>query len=52
MAGGGLKIGRGYGGITLDVAYDHGFTNVSNRDNSSVKNRNLLFTVGVLVSFK
>jgi hypothetical protein len=52
MAGGGLKIGRGYGGITLDVAYDYGFTNVSNRDDGSVKNRNLLFTVGVLVSFK
>jgi hypothetical protein len=52
MAGGGLKIGRGYGGLTLDVAYDYGLTNVSNGDNSSVKNRNLLFTVGLLVPFK
>ncbi len=52
MAGGGLKIGRGYGGLTVDVAYDYGFTNISNADNSSVKNRNLLFTVGLLVPFK
>jgi hypothetical protein len=52
MGGGGLKIGRGYGGLTLDVAYDYGLTNVSNGDNSSVKNRNLMFTVGLMVPFK
>lgn len=52
MVGGGLKIGRGYGGLTFDVAYDYGFTNISNGDNSSVKNRNLMFTAGILVPFK
>lgn len=52
MVGGGLKIGRGYGGLTLDVAYDYGLTNVSSGDDSKVNNRNLLFTVGLLVQFK
>ncbi|UCF40631.1 MAG: PorT family protein [Gemmatimonadota bacterium] len=52
MVGGGLKIGRGYGGLTFDVAYDYGFTNISTGAGGNVKNRNLLFTAGILVPFK
>ncbi len=52
MLGAGLKIGRGYGGVTLDVFYDYGFTNVSNSDTGKVRNRNLMFTAGFLFPFK
>lgn len=52
MLGGGLKIGRGHGGLTFDVAYDYGFTNLSKADGGTLKNRDLLFTAGILFTFK
>jgi hypothetical protein len=50
MLGGGLKIGRGAGGLTVDVAYDHGLVNVNKSALAAdLKNRNLLFSVGFLL---
>ena len=49
MLGGGLKFGRGRGGITFDVAYDYGFSNTNTSDvEATLKNRVLLFSVGFL----
>jgi len=47
IVGVGLKIGRGDGGFTVDVAYDYGFTNISKANGDvSVKNRNLMLSLG------
>jgi hypothetical protein len=52
-AGAGLKIGRGAGGLTLDVAYDYGLTNVSNAGGGdAIRNRNLMFSLGYLLPIK
>ena len=46
----GLKIGRGRGGIVLDVSYDLGLLDITSADApASARNRNLLFSIGALV---
>jgi hypothetical protein len=50
--GASLKLGKGYGGFTLDVAYNLGLTNVSNTDGDTVRNRNLMFSLGYLFAIK
>ena len=48
--GAGIKIGRGLGGLVLDVSYDWGFLDItSGGQNTSLYNRNLLFSAGFLV---
>jgi len=48
--GAGIKIGRGLGGIVLDVSYDWGFLDItSGGQNASLYNRNLLFSAGFIV---
>jgi hypothetical protein len=46
----GLKIGRGKGGIILDVSYDLGLLDItSSGSQASARSRNLLFSVGAIV---
>ena len=48
--GAGIKIGRGLGGIILDVSYDLGLLDITSADApASARNRNLLFSVGAIV---
>ena len=50
VVGAGVKIGKGAGGVTLDVGYDYGFMNVLQANvGGSARNRNLLFSVGFIV---
>jgi Outer membrane protein beta-barrel domain len=50
--GGGLKVGNGVGGLTLDVMYDLGLTNINNTDqNISFKNRTVSLNIGFLLQF-
>lgn len=50
VVGAGIKIGRGLGGIVLDVSYDWGFLDITaGGQNASLYNRNLLFSAGFLV---
>lgn len=52
LFGGGLKVGRGVGGLTLDVMYDLGLTNINNTDqNINFKNRTLSLNIGFLLQF-
>ncbi len=48
--GGGIKIGRGLGGLTIDVAYNRGFVNINKSPtlDASIKNRDVMLTVGYL----
>jgi len=50
--GASLKLGKGYGGFTLDVAYNLGITNVSNSEGDTIRNRNLMFSLGYLFAIK
>ncbi len=50
--GAGLKIGKGVGGLTLDVAYNYGITNISNVEGDKISNRTLMFAVGWLFPIK
>jgi Outer membrane protein beta-barrel domain len=50
--GGGLKLGHGAGGVTLDVLYDVGLTNINNTDQDiNLKNRTLMVSLGFLLQF-
>jgi hypothetical protein len=50
VVGAGVKIGRGLGGIVLDVSYDWGFLDITAGDqDASLYNRNLLFSAGFIV---
>jgi hypothetical protein len=51
VVGAGLKIGRGLGGILIDVSYDLGFIDVTRSDgpDASLRNRNLLISAGFVV---
>lgn len=48
--GAGIKIGRGLGGFTLDVAVNRGFVNINKSEtlNASIKNQDVMLTVGYL----
>jgi len=47
MAGAGVKLGKGLGGLTVDVGYDYGLSNiVKGNTGTSGKNRGLMITVG------
>jgi len=49
-AGAGLKVGRGLGGIILDVSYDFGLLDITAAGSTtSARNRSLLFSVGAIV---
>lgn len=48
--GGGIKIGKGYGGLTVDVSYDYGLSNFNKSGDAVLKNRNLLLSVGFLAA--
>jgi hypothetical protein len=50
--GAGIKIGKGVGGLTLDVAYNYGITNISNVEGDKINNRTLMFAVGWLFPIK
>jgi hypothetical protein len=50
--GGGLKVGNGVGGLTLDVLYDLGLTNINNTSqNINFKNRTVSLNIGFLLQF-
>jgi hypothetical protein len=50
VVGAGIKIGRGLGGVVLDVSYDWGFLDITAGDqDASLYNRNLLFSAGFIV---
>ena len=47
--GAGIKIGRGLGGFTIDVAYNRGFVNLNKSTvDASIKNHDVMLTVGYL----
>ena len=50
--GAGIKIGKGVGGLTLDVAYNYGITNISNVEGDKINNRTLMLAVGWLFPIK
>ena len=49
--GGGVKIGRGAGGLLLEVSYRRGFVNVSKSTtmDASIKNHNIVLSLGFIV---
>jgi hypothetical protein len=48
MAGAGVKVGRGAGGLILDVAVDYGMFDIDETSSLSVKNRALVVSLGYL----
>jgi len=48
LAGAGVKIGRGTGGLILDVAFDYGLSDINKADDLSVKNRAFVVSLGYL----
>jgi hypothetical protein len=51
MAGAGVKIGKGRSGFTVELSYDYGLSNIVKENTStSAKNRNLMLSVGYIVS--
>jgi hypothetical protein len=51
FVGGGVKIGKGYGGLTIDVSYDYSLSNFNESDaGGELKNRNLLLSIGFLAA--
>ena len=50
VVGAGIKIGRGLGGIVVDVSYDYGLLDITAAgQDASVRNRNLLVSAGFIV---
>jgi len=50
MVGAGIKIGKGLRGLTVELTYDYGLSNIVKDDTgTSGKNRNLMFSIGYLV---
>lgn len=50
VIGAGIKIGRGLGGITVDVSYDYGLLDVTAASqDASLRSRNLLISAGFIV---
>jgi hypothetical protein len=49
-AGAGIKVGKGPGGLILDVSFDYGLGDINKSDDLSVKNRALSVSVGYLFS--
>ncbi|MCH8938584.1 MAG: PorT family protein [Gemmatimonadetes bacterium] len=49
--GGGVKIGRGAGGLLLEVSYRRGFVNVSKSTtmDANIKNHNIVLSLGFIV---
>ena len=45
-AGLGLGVGAEFGPVLLDLGWDMGLVNISNRDNGDVKNQNAYLSVG------
>ena len=48
MAGAGVKVGKGAGGLILDVAFDYGLSDIDKTDELSVKNRAFIVSIGYL----
>ncbi|MCZ6755778.1 MAG: outer membrane beta-barrel protein [Gemmatimonadetes bacterium] len=48
--GGGIKVGRGLGGLTIDVTFNRGFVNINKSPtlDASIKNQDVMLTVGYL----
>ena len=49
LAGLGLKIGRGIGGLTIDLGYNYGFIGAAKTSSASFKNRGWMASVGYVV---
>lgn len=50
LGGIGLKIGRGIGGLTIDVAYNYGLIDAAETSSASFKNRAWMASVGYVLA--
>jgi hypothetical protein len=48
MGGLGLKIGRGVGGLIIDVTYTYGMVDAAKTSSASFKNRALMASIGYI----